>query len=443
MDDTLAADDALVYDDDWSLPHRQMVAQAVLPKIAAAFSILGSVIIAYEVFLEHRKGMQSPKSRILAGLSLADIIVSFGWFLSTWPAPEETTDYVWGARGTTGTCTLQGFLVQLGHVATPMYNLVLAWFYLLMVRYNWSDARLRKSERWVHAVIWLISLVSSIYPLFWKMYNNAWQICWLEPYPSYCLNSYEHGADATCTRGDNANLHALFFTIFPVWPCIIGSMIIMLLIFLKVRAVEKQMARYAGSTQSVAMTASSRRSSVRRLSFIATPPPPPKDAEQEQLVQHQQVVNRQRSRQVGWQAIWYVVAFFLTHILGLIANMMYTLNDSFFNYWFDLFAYFFLPLQGFLNFIVFLRTQSQMQSTVGKMAVYLLCCRGEVTRTTTNHIPKVGGHKAFDSDEKNGKNNKSSETNSGESTAHRSSSAMSTELHSTGRDEEKEEVDES
>ena len=54
---------------------------------------------------------QSVYHRILVMLCVADIASSFAQSFSTLPIPKETSYYIWGAKGNTATCDIQGFLI--------------------------------------------------------------------------------------------------------------------------------------------------------------------------------------------------------------------------------------------------------------------------------------------------------------------------------------------
>jgi hypothetical protein len=82
--------------------------------------------------------------------------------------------------------------------------------------------------------------------------------------------------------------------------------------------------------------------------------------------------NHQRSDMVAAQAMWYIAAFFVTYILDVVAAIAWYAFDSWW-YWLDIIAYFILPLQGFFNFCVFIRTR-KMKSRLGQFTRIFLCC---------------------------------------------------------------------
>lgn len=113
------SDDTLVniMDDDGGENYvftSQDIAFAIVPKFAAVLSLLGSSCIIAEVVKDHRSNRGSkPICRLLLAMSVSDMFISVGWFLTTWASPADTP-YTWQAAGTVGTCELQGFLHQLG-----------------------------------------------------------------------------------------------------------------------------------------------------------------------------------------------------------------------------------------------------------------------------------------------------------------------------------------
>ena len=119
---------------------RQQIALALAPKFAASLSILGSSYIVRDC-ISASKRKQLVYHRLMLGLCVCDILMSVGLFTSTWPMPSATPN-VWGASGTVASCEAVGFIEQAG-VSATMYNGSLSIYYLLRVRYNWNQGRLK------------------------------------------------------------------------------------------------------------------------------------------------------------------------------------------------------------------------------------------------------------------------------------------------------------
>lgn len=149
----------------------QKRALAIIPKVTGPLSLIGSCSILYDIFSSDRKKKLSrPYYRIMLGLSCADVVTSFMFSLSTWPIPQGS-EGVWGAAGTTQTCTAQGFLLQL-MLLSPMYNFSLALYYLLLSKYHLTEEQIAKRyERYMHAVTIFVGFGFAILglPLTWVL----------------------------------------------------------------------------------------------------------------------------------------------------------------------------------------------------------------------------------------------------------------------------------
>ena len=233
----------------------QMVALAIVPKVAGVFSMMGSGYIVYDVLRRNNRRKRSTSSyhRILLGLSLNDIIMSFGLFTSTWPMPVDTPS-VWGARGNTATCEAIGFLEQAG-VAAVLYSGSLSTYYLLKIRYGWTDAYLKRVEVWFHAIPIVFALATMIAGIPLKLYNSGIFDCWIAPLPLNCNQSWRHPdpsdpAYVPCERGDNASIYQWAFDIIPKFSSIFLVTINMVLTYLEVRRRETKVVRYSVNNNS-------------------------------------------------------------------------------------------------------------------------------------------------------------------------------------------------
>ena len=153
---------------------------AVLPKITAGLSVCCSGIIVTLVLRDpHRRS--KVFHRLILGMSLTDFITSFWWVMSSWPIPKEAEDILW-ASGTTRTCTVQGFFLQIG-IANPLYNLSLSVYYLAAIHWSWGEEKLRKIEPYFHLgpLGWGIGTAIAGIPL--QIFNNANLWCWIADHP--------------------------------------------------------------------------------------------------------------------------------------------------------------------------------------------------------------------------------------------------------------------
>ena len=202
----------------WS--RNQQIALAIVPKISSLLSLFGSGWIVVEVLTENkdprRLKRHHPYHRLLFAMSIYDILESVWNFASTWPIPKGTED-VWQPLGTQQTCSAQGFFLTLS-VAVPIYNALLALYYMLVIKFNVADHTLRKFvEPCMHLIAALWAFGTAIYSAGAGLINNANLWCWIAPLPPDCKDTWTYGTDGNCIRGDNAWIYRWAFYFAPLW----------------------------------------------------------------------------------------------------------------------------------------------------------------------------------------------------------------------------------
>ncbi|KAL7482314.1 hypothetical protein ACHAW6_007994 [Cyclotella cf. meneghiniana] len=80
--------------------------------------------------------------QLLSTLSVFDILGSTAYALTTLPTPES--DELYGAKGNDQSCMAQGFFIQIGTIAC-LLNVSLAIYYLLTIKYGWSEERFKRN----------------------------------------------------------------------------------------------------------------------------------------------------------------------------------------------------------------------------------------------------------------------------------------------------------
>ena len=147
----------------------------IVGKIGGALSCVGSAYILQDVLRDPNKRTKSIYHRIMLGLSTMDILSSFFvWFIGSWAMPKGS--WIWAA-GNIVTCDIAAFLGGIGYVGSPLYNCSLATFYLLQLKYGWSERRMKAIEKWLHIVPCLVTLVVCIYFLATELFGPSLGIC--------------------------------------------------------------------------------------------------------------------------------------------------------------------------------------------------------------------------------------------------------------------------
>jgi hypothetical protein len=146
----------------------QLIDISIVQRCMGTISLIGSSYVIQEVLRNEQK-REHTFHRLMVGLSLSDILSSFFvHILSTAPMPKG---YHILAIGNVATCDLQGFITTLCVHVSTLYNCSLATYYLVQLKYNWINRRIKALEKWLHVVPWSVGLVIATHRLAVKLYG--------------------------------------------------------------------------------------------------------------------------------------------------------------------------------------------------------------------------------------------------------------------------------
>jgi len=344
---------------------------AIIPKFTAFASICGSLYILQDILRAHfqnnnnsrfrkatttngqrrsspRRGINkktlfnSAFYRLMLCLSLSDLLASTAMFMTTWPIPKDEyvdgnpSELVYGNMGNRQTCTAQGFFIQLS-IICPMYNALLALYYLLTIRHGWKEQDFQKKVEYVgQNIVISWGLGTAITGLVLKSYNNCSNIwCWIAQYPMGCGN----GPDQTpCEYGENADVLRWIFYYGPLWVSIVLVTVSMILVYSYVRTLEVKTNEYTNKySQQGSIISTQCRSSKSNSSNT-----------------NGKNRNNERSKAVANQGLFYAGSFALVWLFSTINRAM-QLTDCKRPWWIKFLMAVFEPSQGFFNFLVFVR----------------------------------------------------------------------------------------
>jgi hypothetical protein len=297
---------------------RQMKALAIVPKVSSLLSLLSSAYIIYDViriYCKNRKNFRLYHS-ILFGMSVCDFASSAAWFFTTWPIPSDVLP-VYGANGTQGTCAAQGFFAQFS-IATVFYSAFLALYYLLVIKFGWSERRLKNARLGptVHAVSLTFGLGTSTVCVALGLMNPIGWDCWISAVPLGCEESWLSNGETTCTRGDNAKLYQWVFFYLPLWISTFLVTLAMCMVHSTFKKVSNATKRWQhGHSQAQA----------------------------------------DRNKLVTTQALLYVGSFYFVWLFPTILRIHEITNDGVVLFHFVFLSAMFVPLQGLLNLFIYLR----------------------------------------------------------------------------------------
>ena len=288
----------------------------ILPIIPSVLSVIGSSIIVSMVMSSKRI---TPYKRLLLGMSTCDIIMSSSVPFWSILLPRETSQRVW-VIGNDATCTAIGFFAQFAFSAM-LYNGMLTYYFLVTVRFGWKEEKTSKTiEPVMHAVSVGYPLLTASIGAYLGVYHEGelGPNCWVTDYPRNCGDD-PHETGEACLG--------------PLIAYIFGG-IVMFFVLLSITVNNVVIFRYVRWT-----TTRFRRRSSYTL--------PTNDAQ------------TQRIRAVAVQGFLYVGTFIFSYMWTMILKMI---EGSSFDASKDSSLYpllilqaCFMPLQGFLNLIVYAR----------------------------------------------------------------------------------------
>lgn len=219
--------------------------------------------------------------------------------------------YFWGAAGNTLTCNISGFLFELG-TAVGMYNLGLSSYYYLSLRAKKKQRFISMYvEPFIHVICLVVPLAFAVWAWVAEALNplrgvGGW--CYIYKFPPRC-DEFEN---LECTRGSAWFLIGSISMLgkgVPVW---LGIIITMTLLWYYVKAQEVAIERYRFRSEA------------------------------------------NRTRQAFQQAMLYIFAYFFTYIFSLI-NLFLPSDAVQLNFCIAVLVKLTLPLQGFFNFLIYIR----------------------------------------------------------------------------------------
>lgn len=345
---------------------------AIAPKFTALLSFFGSLGIIIKVLHDDRL-RSKPVHRIVAGLSMTDLMVSIWYFAGSWVIPvgtvswfgndqnnTETVFWAAGSKNNVG-CELGGFFNQYG-VASPLYNGTLAWYFLLVIYYQWSDTRIKKIEWMFHAIPCGYATVTSIFGIATDLYGHVEWTCWILP----SEEDRENGNFAQ----KNFKWFQWIFLFGIVWVCVIWLTVVFVLLHKKMKELENKMNRYSSPSfirGSVARLSTEEANSSDEIEN-ASERGLPRESHVRSFIKRMSTrrsvsgasassfSKASQSRKIAVQGMLYVAAFYVTWLFPTLNRIcdLFELTGNIYHTIIHTTDAILLPLQGFFNFWIFI-----------------------------------------------------------------------------------------
>jgi len=198
----------------------------ITPMITGFLSLFGSSSAAYSILSDFENKGNKPYFRIFLGICIFDIIGSVSFIFSAIPSPKESGLY--GAHGTTFTCSLQGVGIQISLAAQYLTALLMIYF-LTTIRYTWSNKKfVKKCEivGYTISIVW--PSIFAIIGLTLTAFNPTQTGCFVNTYPQGCDAK---GSGSKCIRGvSRFSIFNLLNVGIPVVLCVVIMIVSCILI---------------------------------------------------------------------------------------------------------------------------------------------------------------------------------------------------------------------
>lgn len=122
--------------------------------------------------------------RIIFMSSSFDLLASFWFFMNSWAQPISPgffedkypgSDY----SSLSLSCDMSGFSIYIGSLTIPWYKAALLVYYYLAVCCKWNEKKIMKNfERYVHFLVPISAILAAL-PLFWRLYRNFYSYCFV------------------------------------------------------------------------------------------------------------------------------------------------------------------------------------------------------------------------------------------------------------------------
>jgi len=309
----------------------------IILTVSAPISVVSSAIIIFMI-LRSRLKLSNIYHRIMFGMSVTDMILSFALAFSSLPAPVDTPN-TWKAIGNRSTCSAQGYFIMFGTIAAPFYFGSLQIYYFCMIKYQTNRAHVKRLEPYLHGAPILFGLIIAIVGLATDSMNPGTRgYCWTQDFPLHCIQD-----DMQCIRGMTLEIQRIVMIALYLLNGLL-VFILMWKIFATVREQDcrnashdfRSSARLAACNNNV-LNGCETSVTPRRLSL--------KSPEETKRAQYQ------KSRKTRQRVLHYFTAYLLTHSFPFIDWILHSVERV--DNLLEISYLIFYPLGGFFNLVVF------------------------------------------------------------------------------------------
>jgi hypothetical protein len=244
----------------------QQLGIIVASKISSSLSFLSSSYIVHSIITDDKRRKRT-KDRLIMSMSVFDILYSLANFVGTWAFPSENIVSVRGSIGTDLTCDIEGFLMAHSGSSVLMYNMAMAFYFLLVVKFNYTDSKMKRLEPYFHFICIVYPLIGAILAVVFDAIHPKGLLCLVAMNDENCAPE-----DEQCLNNEARKVFILLFYSYalPLFLAIPIGAVTMLTLYCHVRHIEGRMQRYAGGSSVRASKAVAEQGAMYMIALLLT-----------------------------------------------------------------------------------------------------------------------------------------------------------------------------
>lgn len=321
----------------------------MLSNLSCVLSIVGSCLI---IFLTYTRGLgRDTLNQFLLGLSISDIIASLALLASPYTVPQGSLDNVVSARGNQATCSASAFSYAVAALANAFYNCWISMHFLAFARNKHKQGSSTTMQKRTRLVQHTIAVVVPLLVASTALATNAFHphefldMCFYGEYPTACSKD----PSVPCIHTGGKTLGRIHTLIIAVLAIISISCTLAVVRIVKARYARCQRYAIPDPTSDDGPIAPARPTLLRTSS---------RNSESQSFRD-----GAERQKAVASQAWWYMIAYLNSFLIPVIALVVLNVDPirvienegSAPYYTLKIMLTVFMPLQGALNFVVFIR----------------------------------------------------------------------------------------
>lgn len=170
--------------------------------------------------------------RLALGMGMHMFALGVSCLVGSLAIPSNADGY-FGNKGTTGTCTAQGFFIAVSFHCMNFYYAGLSFYSYVGILSGFQKEKYEWCEKWIHIFVPIYPVGIGIYGLVLENFNPWAGVCTSVPYPYGCT-------EGTCERGVPMDRELnILVRYLPQFGALLFAIVTMVVLYIKVKIKER------------------------------------------------------------------------------------------------------------------------------------------------------------------------------------------------------------